>query len=110
MAFDVDLADRLRAMLANTPNLTEMAMFGGLAFLINGNMAVAASSEGGLMVRVDPEESDGILASTKAQSISMRGRLMKGWLRVESDDLLTEQQLEKWIDLGRSFATSLPAK
>jgi hypothetical protein len=85
-------------------------MFGGLAFLIGGNMAVAASGQGGILVRVDPEQSDSLVAATDAETAVMRGREMRGWLRVDSAHLHGEQQLEKWVDLGTTYARSLPAK
>ena len=110
MAYDEDLADRLRELLAGEPGVTEQKMFGGLAFLIGGNMAVAASGQGGLLVRVDPAESDGLVATTNARPMEMRGRAMRGWLRVDSDDVRTKRQLVDWVGLGTAFAQSLPAK
>jgi TfoX/Sxy family transcriptional regulator of competence genes len=110
MAYDEQLADRLRELLGGESDLTERKMFGGLAFLIGGNMAVAASGQGGLLVRVDPAQSDGIVATTNARPMEMRGREMKGWLRVASDDLRTKRQLMKWVSLGAKYARSLPAK
>ena len=85
-------------------------MFGGLAFLIGGNMAVAASGQGGALVRIDPAESDRIVATTNARPMEMRGRQMQGWLRVGSEDLRTKRQLQKWVTLGATYARSLPAK
>jgi TfoX/Sxy family transcriptional regulator of competence genes len=85
-------------------------MFGGLAFLVGGNMAIAASGQGGVLVRVGPEHSDRLVASTKASVAVMRGRPMPGWLRVDAEDLRTKRQLGKWADLGVGFARSLPAK
>jgi hypothetical protein len=85
-------------------------MFGGLAFLIGGNMAVAASGQGGLMVRVDPDRSDTLLATTNACLFELRGREMPGWLRVDLPDVRTKQQLAKWVGLGVTYARSLPAK
>lgn len=87
MAYDEDLADRIRALVADESDLTEQRMFGGLAFLIGGNMAVAASGHGGMMVRVDPAESDTIVAKTNARPMEMRGKPMQGWLRIDSTDL-----------------------
>ena len=110
MAYDEKLAERIRELLAGEPNVTEQRMFGGLAFLIGGNMAVAASGQGGALVRVDPEESDALVAKTKAQPMEMRGRGMRGWLRVADEDLRTKRQLAKWVDLGRAYAGSLPPK
>jgi TfoX/Sxy family transcriptional regulator of competence genes len=88
----------------------EQKMFGGLAFLIGGNMAVAASGQGGLMVRVDPADGEVLLAKTKARPMEMRGRSMSGWLRVDSDDVRQKRQLTKWVDRGLSYAKSLPRK
>ena len=110
MAYDEALADRVREMVAGEPDLTEQKMFGGLAFLIGGNMAVAASGQGGALVRVDPAESDTLVAKTNARLMEMRGREMRGWLRVDSEDLRTERQLAKWVELGTAYARSLPAK
>lgn len=78
--------------------------------MIGGNMAIGASGEGGALVRVDPEQSDKIVATTKARPMEMRGRQMQGWLRVDSDDLRTKRQLEKWVKLGSDYAGSLPPK
>ena len=110
MAYDEELADRLRELLEGQRVFTEMKMFGGLAFLLGGNMAIAASGEGGLLVRVDPEEWEKVLASSKAEPMEMRGREMRGWLRVEAQHVRTKQQLKRWIDLGAAYARSLPPK
>ena len=85
-------------------------MFGGIAFLIGGNMAVSASGQGGLMVRVDPAMSDEIVATTPARLVEMRGRPMRGWLRVGTEHLRTKRELAKWVALGTTYARSLPAK
>lgn len=110
MAYDEDLADRIRELLGGEPDLTERKMFGGLAFLIHGNMAVAASGQGGVLVRVDPARSDSLMATTKARPMEMRGRPMQGWLRIGSDDVRTKRQLAKWVTLGATYARSLPGK
>ena len=110
MAYDEDLADRIRALVATERGLSEKKMFGGIAFLVGGNMAIAASGQGGILVRVDPERSDTLVATTKASVAVMRGRPMAGWLRVAADDLQTKRQLAKWVGLGIAFARSLPAK
>ena len=110
MAYDEVLADRVRELLAVEPDVTEMKMFGGLAFLLGGNMAVAASGHGGLMVRVDPAMSDELVATTNARFVEMRGRTMQGWLRVDPADVHLKSQLAKWVSLGKTFARSLPAK
>jgi hypothetical protein len=85
-------------------------MFGGLAFLIGGNMAVAASGQGGVLVRVDPAESDALVSSTHARPMEMRGREMQGWLRVDTEQVRTKRQLAAWVERGVAYARSLPAK
>ncbi len=110
MPYDEDLANRIRELIAGEEGLTEQKMFGGLAFLINGNMAIAASGEGGLLVRADPERSDEICSSSPAEPMVMRGRPMAGWLRVATDAVGTKRDLRKWVDLGTGYARSLPAK
>jgi TfoX/Sxy family transcriptional regulator of competence genes len=110
MAYDEDLAERIRALVAKERGLSEKKMFGGLAFLIGGNMAIAASGQGGILVRVDPEQSEKLVATTKASVAVMRGRAMAGWLRVASEDVRTKPQLAKWVKLSTNFARSLPAK
>jgi TfoX/Sxy family transcriptional regulator of competence genes len=110
MAYDEELAGRIRELVASEAGLTEKKMFGGLAFLIDGNMAIAASGQGGVMVRVDPDESDTLLATTNARLFEMRGRQMAGWMRVDLPDLRTKQELAKWVGRGVSYARSLPAK
>src|SRR4051812_29279616 len=109
MAYDVELAERIRGLLAGEP-VQEKKMFGGLAFLLGGNMSVAASGQGGLMVRVDPAETDTLLAEPGAAEFEMGGRgPMKGWLRV-SDDVLGDGTLQAWVDRGVAYALSLPPK
>ena len=110
MAYDEELADRVRELLDEEAALTEQKMFGGLAFLIGGNMAVAASGQGGVLVHVDPAESDTLVATTNARFMEMRGREMRGWLRVDPEDVRTKRQLAKWVRLGATYARSLPAK
>jgi TfoX/Sxy family transcriptional regulator of competence genes len=110
MAYDEELAGRIRELLAGEPDVTEKKMFGGLAFLIGGNMAVGASGQGGILVRVDPEESDALVAQTNASPMEMRGREMRGWLRVAAEDLGSERELTNWVELGRTYARSLPSK
>jgi TfoX/Sxy family transcriptional regulator of competence genes len=110
VAYDEELADRIRELLGAESGLTEKKMFGGLAFLIRGNMAVAASGQGGVLVRVDPAQSDRLVATTNARLMEMRGQRMKGWLRVDPDDVRTKLQLTKWVKLGTTYARSLPAK
>ncbi|MGH9277632.1 MAG: TfoX/Sxy family protein [Acidimicrobiales bacterium] len=110
MAYDADLAERMRELLAGEAGLTEQKMFGGLAFLIGGNMAVAASGQGGALVRADPAQSERLIATTGARPMEMRGKPMRGWLRVEPDDLRTKRQLARWVKLGVAYGRSLPAK
>jgi TfoX/Sxy family transcriptional regulator of competence genes len=110
MAYDEDLANRIRELLTDEQGVTEKRMFGGLAFLIAGNMSVSASGQGGLLLRVDPEQSDGLLQHPHARPFEMRGRSMQGWLRVESEGLKTKRQLERWVTRGVAYARSLPGK
>ena len=110
VAYDEDLADRIRELVADEPGVTEKAMFGGLAFLIGGNMSVSASGQGGLLLRVDPEETDTLLAEPHAQPFVMRGRPMDGWLRVDPDGVRTDADLARWVARGTTYARSLPAK
>lgn len=108
MAYDEALAERIRRRIGG--DATEKKMFGGLGFMVGGNMAVAASGQGGLLVRVDPGESDALVASTPATPMEMRGRSMAGWLRVASEDVDTDEALADWVDRGVAYARSLPPK
>ena len=110
MAYDEELADRIRELFAGESDLTEKKMFGGLAFLIRGNMAIAASGQGGVLVRVDPVQSDKLVATTNARFMEMRGREMQGWLRIDPEDVRTKRELTKWVTIGAKYARSLPAK
>jgi len=111
MAYEEVLAERIRDLVSHEGGVTEKRMFGGLAFLVDGNMAVAASGRGGLMVRVDPEESEALLAtSPSATRMVMGGREMEGWLRVESSDVETGDELERWVRTGVGFARTLPPR
>lgn len=110
MPYDEELANRIRELVSGESNLSEQKMFGGLAFLIGGNMAIAASGQGGVLVRVDPLQSETLLAKTPARLMEMRGRQMQGWLRVDPEHLRTKRQLAKWVELGTAYARSLPAK
>ncbi len=110
MAYDVELADRIRELLEAEPSITEKKMFGGLAFLVGGNMVIAASGQGGALVRVDPAESDHLVDTTSAEVAVMQGRPMSGWLRVPADDLATDDSLRSWVRIGTRYAGSLPAK
>jgi hypothetical protein len=110
VAYDAELATRIRELIDGEPGLTEKKMFGGLAFLIGGNLAVSASGQGGVMVRVDRARSDELISTTAAQPVEMRGRPMRGWLRVAPEHLRTRRELAKWVRAGVSYARSLPAK
>jgi TfoX/Sxy family transcriptional regulator of competence genes len=110
MAYDEDLANRIRELVAEEPSVIEKRMFGGLAFLVGGNMAVAASGQGGLVVRVDAAETDALIARPHAAPMKMRGRAMNGWLRVAPDGVRTRRQLEPWVRRGVVYARSLPTK
>ena len=110
MAYDEDLAERIRELIAGEAGVTEKRMFGGLAFLVRGNMAIAASGQGGILVRIDPGTSDRLVATTKAQVAVMRGRPMAGWLRVGADHLRERRQLAAWVERGTTYARSLPPK
>jgi TfoX/Sxy family transcriptional regulator of competence genes len=110
MAYDEQLADRIRGLIGDERGLTEKKMFGGLAFLIDGNMSVSASGQGGLLLRVDPEQTDALLEEPHAESFVMRGRAMDGWLRVDSDGVADDAELERWVRLGVAYARTLPPK
>jgi TfoX/Sxy family transcriptional regulator of competence genes len=110
MAYDEELAGRIRALLGDRAGLTEKKMFGGLAFLIGGNMAIAASGQGGILVRVDPAESDELVTSTPAEPMEMRGRRMPGWLRIETADVADDAALVGWVERGAGYTAALPPK
>ena len=110
MAYDEDLANRIREIVLSEPGVAEQKMFGGLAFLINGNMSVSASGKGGLLLHVDPDEFDALLAKPHAYPFEMRGRAMQGWLRVDAEGVKTKRQLERWVARGVDYAKSLPKK
>ncbi len=110
MAYDEELAERIRDELRDQPDVVEKKMFGALAFLVGGSMAVAATGQGGLLVRVDPHASHALIATGKARPMEMRGRVMHGWLRVDSAQVRSRRDLVRWIKLGTTYARSLPAK
>ena len=110
MAYDEDLANRIRELIAADADVAEKKMFGGLAFLVGGHMSVAASGQGGLMVRVAPEDTDSLLEEPHTRPFEMRGRPMDGWLRVDSEGVGTKRQLEPWVKRGVGYARSLPPK
>jgi hypothetical protein len=110
MAYDEVLAERIRDVVQDEPGLTEQKMFGGLAFLIGGNMAAAASGQGGMLLRVDPAETESLVSEPHVDRFEMRGRSMNGWLRVEPAAVESEDDLERWVGLGVAYARSLPPK
>ena len=110
MAYDTELADRIRFLIGTGPGVTEKKMFGGLAFLVRGNMAISASGQGGALVRADPAETDALVATARATLAVMGGRTMQGWLRVTSGDLETDEQLTEWVNRAVGYARSLPPK
>jgi len=110
VAYDEDLAERIRARVAAEDGLTEKRMFGGLAFLINGNMAVSASGQGGMLLRVDPAQTEELIKAPHVRRFEMRGREMDGWLKVDTAGLTTKRQLTSWVSRGVTYARSLPAK
>ena len=109
MAYDEDLANRVREVVGLEKGLTEKRMFGGLAFLINGHMAVSASGQGGLLLRVDPAKTDALAEEAAARRFDMRGREMRGWLRVDADDV-DDDSFRRWVSIGVAYARSLPPK
>lgn len=110
MAYDEDLANRIRELIAGDTDVTERRMFGGLAFLVGGHMSVTASRQGGLMVRVDPEDTDALLARPHVGPFEMRGRELDGWLRIDPEGIRTTRQLEPWVRRSVAYARSLPPK
>jgi hypothetical protein len=110
MAYDEALAARIRDLIGPDPELTEKKMFGGLAFLVRGHMAISASGQGGVLVQVAPEQCDDLVATTPATIAVMRGREMPGWLRVGPEDLASNDDLSRWVDIGIEHARSLPPK
>jgi TfoX/Sxy family transcriptional regulator of competence genes len=110
MAYDEELADRIRELLATDHDVAEKKMFGGLAFLIGGNMSVSASGQGGLLLRCDPEETEALVGEPHVSRFEMRGRAMDGWLRVDAAAVETREELERWVAVGVDYARSLPPK
>ena len=109
MAYDEELAERIRGLLPDVP-VTEQKMFGGLSFLIGGHMSVAASGKGGLMLRCDPADTERLVAEPGASRFEMRGKEMDGWLRVAADAVADDDALQRWVDVGTTYAASLPPK
>ena len=110
MAYDEELANRVRELVQGEDGISEMRMFGGLAFLVNGNMAVSASGQGGLLLRVDPADTEAMLSDPNARRFVMRGREMDGWLRIDPNGVTTNPQLKQWVARGVAYARSLPPK
>ncbi len=110
MAYDEELADRVRELLATHHDVVEKKMFGGLAFLIGGNMAVSASGQGGLLLRCDPAETETLISPPHVGRFEMRGRAMDGWLRVDAEAVENREELERWVAIGVDYAHSLPPK
>jgi TfoX/Sxy family transcriptional regulator of competence genes len=110
MAYDEDLANRLREVLADEEAVTEKKMFGGLAFLLHGNMSVSASRKGGLLVRIDPAETDAALARPHVARMEMGGRTMDGWITVAPEGVKTKRQLAAWVKRSVTFVKTLPRK
>lgn len=110
MAYDEILADRIREVVQDERDLTEKPMFGGLAFLVHGSMAVAASGQGGLMLRCDPTETEALLDPPHIRRVEMRGREMDGWLRVSDEAVDDDNDLRRWVSVGLAYARSLPPK
>jgi TfoX/Sxy family transcriptional regulator of competence genes len=110
VAYDQDLANRIRELIAGEPDVSERNMFGGLAFLFGGHMSVAAGAQGSLVVRVDPEDVDEFLTKPHAHPFVMRGRATEGRVRVDAEGVRTRRQLERWVMRGVAYARSLPPK
>ena len=110
MAYDEELADRIRALLVTDHDVVEKKMFGGLAFLIGGNMSVSASGQGGILLRCPPDQTDVLVREPHAERFEMRGNVMDGWLRVEAEGLDSDADLRRWVDVGVGYARSLPPK
>jgi hypothetical protein len=110
VAYDEDLADRIRRLLADENGVVEKRMFGGLAFLIGGNMSVSASGQGGLLLRCDPDETDALVREPYAARFEMRGRAMDGWLRIDAEGVQTDAELDRWVACGVGYARTLPPK
>ncbi|HEX4520493.1 MAG TPA: TfoX/Sxy family protein [Gaiellaceae bacterium] len=110
MAYDDELAGRIRELISGEIGLGEKKMFGGLAFLVGGNMAISASGQGGILVHVDPDHGEALIAAGPAEPMERRGRPMQGWLRVGAEHLGTREELARWVELGAARARGLPAK
>jgi hypothetical protein len=110
VGYDVELAERVRAVVRDEPGLTEKRMFGGLAFLIQGNMAVSASSQGGLLLRINPAIVESLVGQAQVRRFEMRGRPMDGWLHIGVEAMHNDDDLRRWVSHGVAYARSLPPK
>ncbi len=110
MAYDVELADRLRELLAGRSGIAENRMLGGVAFQLHGHMALAASSKGGLLLRTDPTQTESLLADPRAEPFEMRGRPTAGWLRIDLDGSASDEELRRWAEHGVAYVETLPPK
>ena len=110
MAYDEDLANRVRELVLGEDGVSEQRMFGGLAFLLNGNMSVAVSGQGGLLLRVPPQDTEKLLRMAHTRPFEMRDRALEGWLRVEAEGVRSKRQLERWVGRGVAYARTLPRK
>ena len=110
MAYDEQVAQRIRDLVQDDLDVTEKRMFGGVAFLVGGHLAVGASSKGGLMLRVEPAQTEALLALPRAEPFEMRGKAMSGWLRVDIDGFADEAELGPWVERGLAYVRSLPPK
>jgi hypothetical protein len=110
VAYDEDLANGIRESLAAEPGVVEKKMFGGLAFLVGGNMAVSAAGQGGLLLRCDPAATEALVSEPHAARFEMRGRSMDGWLRIAPEGVTKQPDLDRWVSVGVAYARSLPAK
>ncbi len=108
MALDEHLASRIREVVRDEAGLTEKRMFGGLAFLVDGKLAASASSQGGMLLRVDPAQTEELLAEPHVDRFEMRGRAMQGWLLVDEEAVRTDEALQQWVARGVAYARSLP--
>jgi TfoX/Sxy family transcriptional regulator of competence genes len=110
MAYDEELAERIRQALDGESGISEQRMFGGLGFMVHGNMAVAASGQGGLLVRIDPADAETLTEDTHVRRMEMRGKQMDGWLRFDAEAAASLDDLQRWVDTGLDYARSLPPK
>jgi TfoX/Sxy family transcriptional regulator of competence genes len=110
LPYDENLADRIRALLGDEPHVTEKRMFGGLAFLVGGNMCVAASGQGGLLVRLDPDETDDALSRAHASPMDMGRGPMRGWIRVDDAGVKDSRSLRRWVERALGYVRTLPPK